>query len=206
MANNRIVVKRTSTAGRTPNTTNAGNLQYIAAGELALNMTDKTVFTSDGTNLIYVGSNVITLYAATSANIASIVQANSLGVHVGANVVANVTTLKVGNTTFTTTNAIFGGTITTNGSIGTAGQVLTSGAGTNAYWSTITGGTTYMKGGSATQGSLASEGQNIFRVNANTINYNTTFVAGENGQATGPVAVASGITLTVQTGARISIV
>jgi hypothetical protein len=63
-----------------------------------------------------------------------------------------------------------------------------------------------MKGGSATQGSLASEGQNIFRVNANTINYNTTFVAGENGQATGPVAVASGITLTVQTGARISIV
>ena len=160
MANNRIVVKRTSTAGRTPNTTNAGNLQYIAAGELALNMTDKTVFTSDGTNLIYVGSNVITLYAATSANIASIVQANSLGVHVGANVVANVTTLKVGNTTLTTTNAIFGGTITTNGSIGTAGQVLTSGAGTNAYWSTPTVGTvtSVATGNGMTGGPITSTG------------------------------------------------
>jgi hypothetical protein len=63
-----------------------------------------------------------------------------------------------------------------------------------------------MKGGSASVGTLATEGQNIFRVNANTINYNTTFVAGENGQATGPVSVASGITLTIQTDARVSIV
>ena len=100
-------------------------------------MTDQTFFTSDGTNLIYVGSNVNTLYAVTSANIASIVQANSTGIFIGANVSANTTALDVGNTTFTTTNAIFGGTITTNGSIGTAGQVLTSGAGTNAYWSTV---------------------------------------------------------------------
>jgi hypothetical protein len=189
-------------------------ITFFNAANLAVGSITQTATTLsyNGTSAVLAYANVsgqvntATLYAATSANIASIVQANSLGVHVGANVVANVTTLKVGNTTFTTTNAIFGGTITTNGSIGTAGQVLTSGAGTNAYWSTITGGTTYMKGGSATQGSLASEGQNIFRVNANTINYNTTFVAGENGQATGPVAVASGITLTVQTGARISIV
>jgi len=59
MANNRIQVKRTSTGGRTPNTTNSGNSQYINAGELALNMVDQILFTSDGTNLIYVGANVL---------------------------------------------------------------------------------------------------------------------------------------------------
>ena len=392
LANNRIVVKRTSTAGRTPNTTNAGNLQYIAAGELALNMTDKTVFTSDGTNLIYVGSNTVdqnvsntltvkfisanggvgtsgqvltsgaagnvywstvagggsgtvtsvatgngltggpitstgtvsvvansgivanatgvyvntayiatlaannstyfggytwaappvlgsttangasltyanvsgqvntaTLYAATSANIASAVQANATGVYttgtmnatshtVGAAFTANSTvvnavayysgTLLIANSTVSNAthlggvaaanyartdaadsfdalvtfnaNAVLTKSLSANGGYGTAGQVLTSAATGNVYWSTVSagggGGSTYMKGGSATVGSLATEGQNIFRVNANTINYNTTFVAGENGQATGPIAVASGITLTVQTGARISIV
>jgi hypothetical protein len=63
-----------------------------------------------------------------------------------------------------------------------------------------------MKGGAATIGTLASEGTNIFRVNANTLNYNTTIAAGENAQATGPLSVAGGITLTVESGARVSIV
>jgi len=59
MANNRVQVKRTSTTGRTPNTTAsyATNSQYISAGELALNMTDGILYTSDGTNLIEMGSN-----------------------------------------------------------------------------------------------------------------------------------------------------
>jgi hypothetical protein len=57
MANNIFQVKRTSTSGRTPNTTNSANTQYINAGELALNMTDKILYTSDGTNLITVGAN-----------------------------------------------------------------------------------------------------------------------------------------------------
>jgi len=43
--------------------------------------------------------NTATLYATTSANIASIVQANSSGIYVGANVIANTTTFFVGNTT-----------------------------------------------------------------------------------------------------------
>lgn len=56
---NQIQVKRTSTAGRTPNTTSSGNTQYINAGEFALNMTDQILYTSDGTNLITVGANVV---------------------------------------------------------------------------------------------------------------------------------------------------
>ena len=161
------------------------------------------------TSQLFVGNSTVnstyTSALVQVSNSTSTANLTALDLKIGATS-ANTTTIKVGNTTLSTTNAIFGGTIATNGSIGTAGQVLTSGAGTNAYWSTITGSTTYMKGGSATQGSLATEGQNIFRVNANTINYNTTFVAGENGQATGPVAVATGISLIIQTGARVSIV
>ena len=52
--------------------------------------------------------------------------------------VGNTSAVIVGNTIIRTTNAIFGGTIAANGGIGTAGQVLTSGAGGNAYWSTVT--------------------------------------------------------------------
>jgi hypothetical protein len=102
-------------------------------------------------------------------------------------------------------NAVLTKSLSANGSFGTAGQVLTSGATGNAHWATAVGGG-YYKGGSTTLGTLASQGQNIFRVNANTLNTNTTFAAGENGQATGPIAVASGVTLTIQTGARVSIV
>ena len=57
MANNRIQVKRTSTSGRTPNTTNSGNAQYIAAGELALNMSDGILYSSNGSSVIEVGAN-----------------------------------------------------------------------------------------------------------------------------------------------------
>lgn len=91
-----------------------------------------------------------------------------------------------------------------NGSFGTSGQVLTTN-GTVAYWASASGGG-YYKGGSAAVGTLAAGGQNLFRVNANTLNFNTTIVAGENASATGPITVASGITLTVESGGRVSIV
>ena len=52
MANNKLQIKRTTVSGRTPNTTNSGNSQYISTGELALNLADSKLFTSDGTNLI----------------------------------------------------------------------------------------------------------------------------------------------------------
>jgi hypothetical protein len=61
MANNRIQIKRTSISGRQPNTTNSGNTSYIAAGELALNITDGILYSSNGSNIITVGSNVVNL-------------------------------------------------------------------------------------------------------------------------------------------------
>ncbi len=46
----------------------------------------------------------------------------------------------------------------------------------------------------------------IFRVNDQTLNTNTTIDADENANATGPLAVASGVTLTVTNGGNLSIV
>ena len=61
MANNVFQVKRTSTTGRTPNTTAsyATNTQYIAAGEFALNMADGILYTSNGSVVITVGANLV---------------------------------------------------------------------------------------------------------------------------------------------------
>ena len=51
--------------------------------------------------------------------------------------------VQIGATTSTTTvsgNVIISKTLTANGGVGTAGQVLTSGASGNVYWSTVSGG------------------------------------------------------------------
>ena len=61
MANNIMQTFRTSVAGRQPNVTNSANLQYIAPGQLALNMADQILYTSNGSALIYVGSNQVNL-------------------------------------------------------------------------------------------------------------------------------------------------
>ena len=79
MANNIFQVKRTSVSGRTPNTTSSGNTQYINAGELALNMTDQIVYTSDGTNLITVGSNTVNQRVTGNLTVNAIIANGTLG-------------------------------------------------------------------------------------------------------------------------------
>jgi hypothetical protein len=59
LANNKIQIKRTSVSGRTANVTSSGNSQFIDAGEFALNMTDGILYTSNGSTLITVGSNLV---------------------------------------------------------------------------------------------------------------------------------------------------
>ena len=135
--------------------------------------------------------NTSTLFASTSAN-------------VGANVQMTTTTIKVGNTTLSTTNAIFGGTIAANGSIGTAGQILTSAAGANAYWATATGGA-YYKGNQGSVGAIADKG-NLYKINSNTQTSSVTIDAGENALTAGPMVIASGQNLTISTGGRVVII
>ncbi len=65
MANNKIQLKRTAITGRTPNTTNSGNTSFIDAGELAVNLTDRKVFSSNGSASFEVGANLTTLSVGT---------------------------------------------------------------------------------------------------------------------------------------------
>ena len=67
---------------------------------------------------------------------------------------------------------------------------------------TPTGGGMF-KGENGTVGTQAGD---IFRINEQTLNTSTTIDADENASATGPLAVASGVTLTVTTGGNLSIV
>ena len=61
------------------------------------------------------------------------------------------------------------------------------------------------KGERGTIGAPASDGD-IFRTHEQTLNTNVTIDATENAVAVGPLAVASGITLTVTSGGNLSIV
>lgn len=104
-------IKRTSISGRTPNTADPANTSYIATGELALNLTDQKLFSSNGTVAFEVGSNVQFLTAEY---------------------------ITAGNSTVNTTiNAIAIAVkgIVANGVYGSPGYVLLSN-GTGVYWDT----------------------------------------------------------------------
>ena len=163
MANNTIQVKRSSTAGRQPNTTNSANSQYINPGELALNMTDQILYTSDGTNLITVGANTVNHNVTGNLIVKAIVANNSLGtanqvlttngtgvywstVSGGGggsvNVAAQYTWTNTQTFTNTITysgNVVLQGSLSANGNVGSAGQVLSSN-GSVVYWANSTGG------------------------------------------------------------------
>lgn len=53
---NKFQVKRTTVSGRTPNTTNSSNTTFIDTGELALNIADGKLFTSNGSAIIEFGT------------------------------------------------------------------------------------------------------------------------------------------------------
>lgn len=56
-----IQVKRTTVSGRTPNTTNVANSQYITDGELAINLPDGVLYSSNGSALIEIGARLSSL-------------------------------------------------------------------------------------------------------------------------------------------------
>lgn len=133
MANTKIQIKRTSVTGRTPNTSDPANTSYIAAGEFALNMADKILYTSNGSSLIAVGASQDTV-TATQGNFNNIstdggisignstvnASINSTSLFAGnaaSNVVVNTTILTVSNTTTNSTvtsGSIFTGNSTAN--------------------------------------------------------------------------------------------
>jgi hypothetical protein len=83
-----------------------------------------------------------------------------------------------------------------------SGDVLEVVAYTTFEVANVSGGGMF-KGDNGTVGSRAGD---IFRINEQTLNTNTTIDADENASATGPLAVASGVTITVTSGGNLSIV
>lgn len=73
---NKFQIKRTTVSGRTPNTSDPANTSYIDLGELAVNLPDKKLFTSNGSAYFEIGSNLSSLSVTGNTTISSLV-ANS---------------------------------------------------------------------------------------------------------------------------------
>ena len=131
MANTTIQFKRTNVPTAVPNTTDPSNTQYIVAGELALNMADGILYTSNGSadGLIAVGSKQKTFQTTTVTvsdtfqigDIATqMLKANSTTIFAGntsTNLTVSTTTVSVQNTSTNSTitpNKIFVGNTATN--------------------------------------------------------------------------------------------
>jgi len=111
MANNIIQFKRTSTSGNLPNTTNSANGSYIPAGAFAVNLTDYTVVSSNGTSIFYIGANVPNQFISgtsnfgnTSANI--VINSTSIAISTGSlsNNIINASGMFINGTSYNITN------------------------------------------------------------------------------------------------------
>lgn len=130
---NKIIIKRTSTSGALPNTTNAANTSYIAAGELAINLTDKKMVSSNGSATFEIGANLVNLAVTGNAVMSNLEVTQTATINTNSIVVG--TSPQSG---ITPTLLTLGGNIQANNSTGLAGQVLTTGgADANVYWSAI---------------------------------------------------------------------
>ena len=126
---NKFQLKRTTVSGRTANTTNAANAAFIDKGELAVNLADRKIFSSDSSNAIFeVGSNLASLQVTTvvangsSGTAGQVLSSNGTAVYWSSAAGGGSGTV----TNIATANGLSGGPITSNGTIGvTSGSTLT---------------------------------------------------------------------------------
>ena len=171
MANTTFQLKRSSVAGKQPNTST------LSIGELALNITDKKIYSSDGSNIFEPAANVTNQNITASLTVASSFTVNSSQI------------------------TISGTPLSANGGTGSSGQVLTTNGATGApYWSTVSSGGT----GIATvvrQEYTANGTQNTFTVTGGyTANNLDVYLNGIKLYNGAEVNVASGSTFTILTG------
>ena len=124
-------------------------------------------------------------------------------ISVVSNVTINTSSYFVGNATVNTivsqTNLTLGGTLTVNGSTGTAGYILTSSGSANVYWSTapssVAGSNTQIQYNNS--GSLAASAGLTFNNTTNSISVaNSATVSGALGVGTAPSTTAGEIRAT----------
>jgi hypothetical protein len=101
MANTVIQFKRTNVPSSVPNTSDPSNTQYIVAGELAINMADGLVYTSNGSadGLIAIGAKQKT-FQSTTITVSDTFQIGDITTQM---LKANSTTILAGNTSVNAT-------------------------------------------------------------------------------------------------------
>lgn len=207
MANTVFKLRRSSVAGKAPNTST------LSTGELAINLTDRKLYSSDGTNIFETGSNL------TSLSVFSDISVGNSSV----NTVINSSSISVKS-------------IVANGGVGTANQVLTSN-GTGIYWKdpaagSIAGSNTQIQfndsgAANATAGFTFDKTSNTISIGNSTVNtiansatvlpgimyhnyqtINSDYTVANNFSASmiGPITVATGKTLTINSGARFVVI
>jgi hypothetical protein len=184
-----IILYHTTTAAAAPS---AGNL---SAGELAINVTDKKIYSKDG------GGAVVQVAAAPGAN-ADITSLSGLttplsiaqgGTAATTAAGARTSLLAVGYTTTTGSAAIPAGTTGQQDGSPTAGYfrfntTTVSFEGYNGtVWGAVGGGNSTTKG---------------MWVNSQTINEDITVTTGNSATSTGPITIAAGKAVTLEAGVR----
>lgn len=86
---NKLQIKRTTVSGRTPNTTSSSNTSFIDIGELAINLADGKLFSSNGTVSFEIGANLSSLSVTGSGSV-------NVNLDIGANLTVDGT-LQVNN-------------------------------------------------------------------------------------------------------------
>jgi hypothetical protein len=129
---------------------------------------------------------------------------NTKTINIGANGTSgSFTNITIGSANGTNTsilgNLILTGTLTSNGSTGTSGQVLTSnGTSGSAYWATSSGG-----GGISP---YANNSNSSIFVSNNSITGNVTIAVGQNGLTISPINIPSGNSISISNGQKLVII
>jgi hypothetical protein len=208
MANTVISLKKSATPSATPST--------LANGELAINYADGKLFykAANGTIVEFASGSGAESSDFGTVNVGgtllvSDVQGDILTITAGDNIVltpdaggdsfsisapAVDDAFAKANTALTTGQAAFGKANTAATIASAAFDQANTGGGGGAYFSGNNGDT----------GEATGLGD-IFRVHSNTLTQNVTIYSGNNALAAGPVTVASGKAITIQTGARMVI-
>ena len=152
------------------------------------------------TNLIIASNSTVNATATATllqvSNSTSTSNLTATQLNIGANVFANTSAFDVGNTIITSALLTLGGQINANASVGTAGQVLASGASGNVYWTNqvVDTNTTYDL--LSVANTNANEGR--IRLSSSALANDDVIVVGANGIFV--TSNASQITITGQTG------